>query len=162
MWLAKKLHSLLSWSMKRQQRVFFAIGWPDLNKYKLPSGGVCKSGTNFFSCLKCFTHKCSKSYNLFSNFLISRTPWSLWFWPHFHATTTLSIHNMFFRKKKGSKETSDNESSGSRDLVFIEPQYVKRPRRFKFDVDFAKMIALPPLVDENEWLATHSKYWLNY
>ena len=64
---------------------------------------------------------------------------------------------MFFRKKKGSKETSDNESSGSRDLVFIEPQYVKRPRRFKIDVDFAKMIALPPLVDENEWLATHSE-----
>ena len=65
---------------------------------------------------------------------------------------------IIFRKKKDtSKTASDNESSGSRDLVFIEPMYVKRPRRFKIEVDFKTMTELPPLVDENEWLATHSK-----
>lgn len=70
---------------------------------------------------------------------------------------------IIFRKKKDtSKTASDNESSGSRDLVFIEPAYVKRPRRFKIDVDFKTMTELPPLVDENEWLATHSKNFIKY
>ena len=59
---------------------------------------------------------------------------------------------MFFRKKKGSKEASDNESSGSRDLVFIEPQYVKRPRRFKIDIDFKVSILRFSTFDKKNYL----------
>ena len=44
----------------------------------------------------------------------------------------------------------------------VEPEYLKSPKKLKLNIDFKIMVELPHLVDENEWLATHSMSMHNY
>ena len=64
---------------------------------------------------------------------------------------------MIFRSKKdkaSKNQPSDNDSVGSNNST-AEPPYLKKVRKLKLNIDFERMVNLPPLVDENEWLATH-------
>ena len=64
---------------------------------------------------------------------------------------------MIFRSKKDKiqkNQPSDNDSVGSNNSA-AEPPYLKKVRKLKLNIDFERMVNLPPLVDENEWLATH-------
>jgi len=51
------------------------------------------------------------------------------------------------------KLPKDTESVTSME---VEPEYLKSPKKLKLNIDFKIMVELPHLVDENEWLATHT------
>ena len=71
---------------------------------------------------------------------------------------------MIFRSKKDKiqkNQPSDNDSVGSNNSA-AEPPYLKKVRKLKLNIDFERMVNLPPLVDENEWLATHGGLKLFY